>query len=240
MVYISLRGTKEMVVKSSNFITLHDSKLKGFCESIRESGVLVRELEVEYHKKNNVVLTRVDGETSLALTNSFLDSIADQMIQLRQEILLPLIKSVNHNFILKMEIDAKGNFSFDNLTIVFKIDCKKRGTLHDTFRIPFKILIPFTEYIDYLSLRGNEYELSVIEAEVNVGKEDLLDVLEMPLAGPVAKEQWYNFIVEAVKEAETEYKLDVVIPVREGEVYWAVPQRKKLQLRELCMKVNVQ
>lgn len=228
-----------MVSQKSNIVTLHDSQLQGFCDSIQDIGILVRRLEIEYLRKNKMVLTRADGQTSLSLTDSFLDSVSDQLKQLRQEVLLPLIKLVKYNFTLIIEVDSTGKFIFEDLKIVFKIDCKKRGTLHDTFREPFRILIPFTEYIDFISLRGHNHELAVIEAEVNIGKMDLLDVVDMPLAGPVAKEQWYSFVIEAAKEAESEYKLDVVIPVHDGEVTWHVPQRKKLTLREFWTKDDV-
>ncbi len=72
----------------------------------------------------------------------------------------------------------------------------------------------------------------VIEAEVNVNKIDLLDILDNPIVGPTARAQWYSFVAEASNEAKKEYKLDVIIPVKEGEVTWEIPHRRRMQYIE--------
>ena len=215
--------------QSSTVSTVHDVGIPLICDHIRNENVMVKEMEFDYNEKNNTLITRAEVATSFSLSTPFIDSIEQQLNQLREEIIVPLINQVKFNFTLKIKVDTSGKFLFDDMAIIFKIDCKKRESLHDTFRVPFRVLIPFTEYIDFLSLRGRKYELAVIEAEVNVNRIDLLDILENPIVGPTAKAQWYNFAVEAINEAKKEYKLDVIIPVKEGEVTWQIPHRRRLQ-----------
>lgn len=229
-----------MLNESSDITTLHTANIQipHICNRIRQENVLVREMEFEYHAKNDSLVTRGDGVTSLSLTTAFLDSISLQLQQLHDEVILPLIEQVDANFTLKVKVNSAGVFSFDDLKVIFKIDCLKRPSIAETFRNAFKVLIPFTEYIDYISLRGRDFEITVIETEMNLNKIDLLDVLEMPIVGEKAKKQWFNFAMEASKEAKKEYKLDVVIPVNEGEVTWEIPHRRRLQHIEFFRKGN--
>ena len=167
----------------------------------------------------------------LSLTPSFLASIQVELNQFINDYVIPLIRFTRHNFTLKCKVDSKGNLLFSTLQITFKIDCKKRApiSIREKFVQVFRIMIPFTEYIDYISIRGGEYEVQVVEAQVNLSGEDLLEVLEMPLSGPTAKEQWMHFAYQATSEAKKEYKIDVVIPVLEGEVKWDVIKNRTVQ-----------
>ncbi|MEK5071752.1 hypothetical protein [Sporosarcina sp. FSL K6-1508] len=221
---------------SSNSYYDQEGEISQFCERIREKNILAREMEFEYKWRANNLITRVDGTTTLALTPAFMDSVSQQLDLLYKEVITPLIERVQSNFVLTVKIDALGHFSLDDLKITFKIDLKQHVSLHESFRIPFRILIPFSEYIDYLSLRGQGHNLKVIEAEVNINKLDLLDVIDCPIAGPKAKEQWLAFAIEATAEAKKEHSINVIIPVSEGEVTWEIPHRRRMQHVEFLHK----
>lgn len=220
----------------SKLSTLESAVLPTFYQRIRQENVLVQEVQFEYHRKNNTLMSRVEGITSLALTESYHTEMAKQYENLRKELLTPLIELVKHNFTMKFKVDSSGIILDDGIQIIFKMDCIHGNTLVEKFQSPFKVLLPFVEYIDYLSLRGREYELAVIEGEVTIDKIDLLDVIQKPIVGPTAKAQWLAFIVEAAEEAKKDYKLDVVIPVHDGEVTWEIPYSRRLQFREVFSK----
>ncbi len=206
--------------------------ITNICERIVNENIMIEEVSIEYKRATERLVTRADGRTALSLTSTFTQSIQEQMLLLRNEIVMPLVFKVKHNFTLTAKVDSTGNLNFDELHIEFRLDCRKRYNTHETFRVPLKVLVPFTEYIDYLNLRGHDYELSVIHAEVNISQIDLQSVLEQPIRGDKAQAQWYSFIMEAEQEAQKEYKLDVVIPVSEGEVTWNIPHNRKLQFIE--------
>lgn len=213
--------------------TIENAESLGFYQRIRQEHILVQEIVYEYHRKNNTIITRVVGVNTLSLTDSYIEDMAGEFAKLRQEIIVPLISMCKHNFELKIKVDAKGHVNLDDIQIIFKMECKRNCPIAEKFRLPFKVLIPFSEYIDYVSLRGRDYELSVVEAEVNVNKFDLLGVIEEPLYGPAATALWYSFMVEAAEEAKKEFKLDVLVPVHEGEVTWNIQHSRKIQLREV-------
>jgi len=208
------------------------ANVQRFREGITERRILVREIVFDYNKNKNTLQTRVEGPTQLGLTSTFLDKTSEQFDKLHNEVIQPLIKKIKATFSLRINVDATGEFSFDNINIVFKFDCRGKGKVRDIFYLPFKTLIPFTEYIDYISLRGNDYNLAVIEAEVNLHLLDLTDVIVQPINGPKAEIQWYEFVMEAVARAKEEYKIDIVLPVSEGEVTWNIPHSRKLHILE--------
>lgn len=214
-------GKNKGIVNSMNVTSI--------CDRIISENIMIEEVSIEYKKGTERLFIRADGNTALSLTSTFTQSIQEQMLVLRNEIVMPLVFKFKHNFTLTAKVDSTGNLNFEELHIEFHMDCRKKFNVHETFRMPFKVLIPFTEFIDYLNLRGHEYELRVIHAEINISQIDLLAILKNPVVGDKAKAQWYAFIMEAEQEAQKEYKLDVVIPVSEGEVTWNIPHNRKLQ-----------
>ena len=222
-----------MTKNISNTFSLHEYTIPTFCDNLRKGKVMVTEIEADYNYKRSTLLMRGTGGSGkeLSLTPSFLASIQVELNQFIDDYVIPLIRFTRHNFTLKCKVDSKGNLLFSTLQITFKIDCKKRApiSIREKFVQVFRIMIPFTEYIDYISIRGGEYEVQVVEAQVNLSGEDLLEVLEMPLSGPTAKEQWMHFAYQATSEAKKEYKIDVVIPVLEGEVKWDVIKNRTVQ-----------
>lgn len=197
-----------------------------------DGTLMVEEISVEYRKGSKNLITRAKGKTSMSLSPSFSKALNTQLATLRNTIVFPLVNQVKHNCKVIVKTDEYGNLNFNELRIEFNLDCKKKWNTHETFRIPFKVLVPFTEYIDYVNLLGHDYELSAIHAEMNVSQLDLLEVLEDPIEGPRAKAQWYAFIMEAEEEAKKEYRLDVMIPVSEGEVTWDIPYSRSIQFIE--------
>lgn len=212
--------------------TIGDIKKPALYQRIQQEKIVVTEMVYEYQKRTKSLVSRADGHTSSSLTDSYVEDISQQFSKVQHEIIKPLVKLINHNFAVYFQVRPNGEVNLDELKIVMKVECKRGCSMMERFRTPFNILIPFSEYIDYLHIRGNDYDVSVIEAEVNLNVLDLMDIIEMPLAGPTARSQWYAFMVEAVEEAKKDYKLDVVIPVHEGEVTWNIPHSRRIQLKE--------
>lgn len=217
--------------KTEAAFAMHEYTIPTFCDNIRKSRVLVTEIEADYNFKRDTLIIRGKGGSGrgLSLTPSFLDSIHTELTEFVNEFVIPLVGFARYNFTLKSKVDSHGSLVLSDLQIIFKVDCKKQASIAEKFQQSFRILIPFTEYIDYISLRGGEYEVQVVEAEVNLSAEDLLEVIEMPIVGPTAKKQWIEFAVFATREAAKEYKLDVVIPVSDGEVTWDVQIDRTVQ-----------
>lgn len=201
-------------------------------EYIKNENILIDEVTIEYKKGRDCLVTHANGQTSLRVTPDYTKAVTNQITMLRNDIVIPLVRKVNSNFTVTAKVDQTGTLNLDELRLDFHVDCKKKFNTHETFRIPFKILLPFAEYIDYVNLVGHKHELAVIHAEVNVSHLELMDVIEQPIVGPKVKEQWFAFIMEAEKEASKEYKLNVVIPVSEGEITWKIPHNRKLQFFE--------
>ena len=79
---------------------------------------------------------------------------------------------------------------------------------------------PFTDYVKELSVRGQNYELSVLETEINIGLDDMLEILANPSVNRTSEQRWHDFSVIAYRKAKKQFRLNVVMPIIDGQFTW--------------------
>ena len=94
------------------------------------------------------------------------------------------------------------------------------------FEVPFKVLSPFADYTNSLSVRGHNYNLSVIEAELILSLEDFIEVVNCPIIGPRIETQWTSFATKVFREGKKQYQLNVTIPCIDGELVWDIKEKQ--------------
>jgi len=205
---------------SNLVVELNVSDLSNLIREVRTKGIWFKELELEYRKNKRLLLVRFKGSKSMKLTSSYEEMVENQLKQLETKIIMPLIQKVRSNFVVNVSVDSHGRFSFSLISLKLKMDCRKGLNMHETFKDPFRVMLPFAEYIHSVYFRGIQFNISVVEAEMTITSNDLFEAAEDPLIAPRAKGQWYNIASHIYAEAKLEYKYDVEIPCVEGELYW--------------------
>ena len=202
---------------------------------IRQNGLHVGEIKFRYN--HTQVLIKVRGESTLmSLSNAYLQKIEEQTIAFKKNIIDLLTEKVNCAFVLTVPVDAQGVFDEERIHIRFKIDVmKEQRDVAAMFREPFRVLLPFADFVTEINIRGHRHRLSIIEGSVTLGVQDIQDVVHNPFVGERVKGQWTHFAYRAHKAAKESYKCDVVIPCFEGELEWdCLGKSMTLQFVEFC------
>ncbi|EAR66209.1 hypothetical protein B14911_10757 [Bacillus sp. NRRL B-14911] len=204
----------------SKFVELDVNDFSQLIHAVRVKGIWFKSLEVEYRKKNRMILVRFRGAKSMILSEDYLMTIESQLEAIKKQYIQPLIEKCHTNFILNFSVNAQGRIS-PEADLSIKLDCRQKPTnMHDAFREPFGILMPFALYISNIEFRGHNYNVAVVEANLKITAEELLETLEFPLVAPRTKEQWYHMASIIFMEAKEEYRYEVSVPCVEGEMHW--------------------
>lgn len=202
--------------------------------NIRQNGLFVEEVHFKYNRKQ--VLTMVGGQTDcMSLSNAYYQAIEEQTIDVRKKVIESLIKTVDCPFEMHIPVDENGKFDEERIHIRFKVDViKEDRDVAAIFREPFRVLLPFADFVTEINIRGHRHRMSVVEASLILGIQDILDVIHNPFVGEKVKNQWATFAHFAYMEAKKVYKCNVVIPCFEGELEWSISRRMTLQFVEFC------
>ncbi|MFP7442528.1 MULTISPECIES: hypothetical protein [Bacillus] len=204
----------------SKFVELDGNDFSQLIHAVRVKGIWFKSLEVEYRKKNGMILVRFRGAKSMILSEDYLMTIESQLKAIEKQYIRPLIEKCRTNFILNFTVNAQGRIS-PEADLSIKIDCPQKPTnTHDAFREPFGILMPFALYISNIEIRGHNFNVAVVEAHLKITADELLETLELPIIAPRTKEQWYPMAFTVYNEAKEEYRYEVSIPCVEGEMHW--------------------
>lgn len=201
-------------------IELSTDQLYEISSIIKNKGIWFKEIELEYRKNNNMLLVRLVGAKNMKLSDNYVQKISNQLEQLQKDFTTPLIKKIKANFVLSLSVNASGTFSFNDVSLKLKADCGMGLNMDDSFREPFKVIMPFALYITNLEFRGHKYRMAVVEAAIKITSEELQEIVEYPLIAPRTRKQWLNLASIIYEEAKEEYRYDVSIPCVEGEIYW--------------------
>lgn len=202
---------------------------------IRQNGLHVGMMEFRYNHAQ--VLIQVRGEaTQMSLSNAYLEKIVEQTISFKKNVVDLISEKAKCAFVLTVPVDAQGVFDEERIHIRFKIDViKEQRDVLAMFREPFRVLLPFADFMTEINIRGHRHRLSIIEGSMTLGTQDIQDVLHNPFVGEKVKEQWTTFSHYAYEEAKKVYKCDVVIPCFEGELEWDCKgKHMTLQFIEFC------
>lgn len=215
-----IRGSLVVGINKPILPVENNHNLLSCFREIERTGLLVREIEIVYRKKNDVLLIHPGGLTSMSLSDEFINQIKTQFNKLIDNVVMPLIKFTKESFTLSMKVNARGQFSFDTMTICFKPDAKKGLTTIARFHKAFRLFAHFAEHLEFFSVSGRKYSITNINATAVLNIEDLHEIIEQPTIPPKLRAQWFNFISEAEAETKKQFSLDIQIPCFEGEVVW--------------------
>ena len=196
----------------------------------RSEQILITRLELEYKRKTKTLYVRGTGTEGIpyALTNSYYDMLENQLHNLKK-LITPSVKNLKSNFVMQVDISEQGEFNLDLLNIAIKVDFPKypaKETVLCTFAEPFRVLRPFADYTNSLSVRGHQYRLAVIEGDLTLSLEDFMEVIQVPVVGPRTEKQWLSFAAKVYKEGKKQYNLNITIPCIDGELVWDVKEKQ--------------
>lgn len=196
----------------------------------RHERYLLTRIELKYKYKTNslnVGGTAVEMK-SYALTNAYYDMLENQLHNLKK-LIAPTVHALKTNFTMQIDIDDKGMFNLDLVKIRIKLDFPRplnKVSVKKIFAVPFKVLSPFADYTNSLSVRGHNYNLSVIEADLILSLEDFIEVVKYPIIGPRIETQWTSFATQVSREGKKQYQLNVTIPCVDGELIWDIKEKE--------------
>lgn len=200
---------------------------KNVFNAAKRDQILFNRIELEYKRKTKTLQVKGTGtkDIPLALTSSYYDSLEKQVDNLKKQI-SPLVHSLKSNLIVVVKVTRQGKLLLDSLNIIIKVDFPKDEKLLTTFSEPFRVLPQFADFTDFISVRGHQYQLAVIEATINISLEDFVYVLEGNVVGPKTRKQWLDFATAVYKEGSKQYNLNITVPCVEGELIWDVKEKQ--------------
>ncbi|WP_028393901.1 hypothetical protein [Bacillus cihuensis] len=204
----------------SKVVEIQIDELATLTKDIRDKGFLLKEIELEYRKKSDLVIVRIIGYKNKKLSEKYYETIEQNIQQLDGQYISLLIKQIKANFTTKILVDTHGRLSLHQRLIDIKIDCEKGLNADKVFRKPFLSLLPFAEYITEIEFRGNAYQVKVMDVQLLITAEDLAEIVEYPLISPRAELQWTQIGNQVFKELTSEFNSHIIIPCIEGELYW--------------------
>lgn len=187
---------------------------------IKESSIWFHSIELDYRKKKQMLVVRFVGARNMLLNQTYLDVIEDQLNQLQQTIISPLIKKLSSNFVIKLSVDSKGRFSFFDTALELKVDCGAGLNMHDAFREPFAVLMPFALYSTHIEFKGQRHRATDVQSYIRITPDELAEVLDSPIIAPRTRTQWYHIADQVYEEAQQEYRYKIDVPCIDGELYW--------------------
>jgi hypothetical protein len=200
--------------------SLKINELSRLSAYVKEKAIWFHTIELEYRKKNQMLLVRFTGARNMVLADKYVQVIEEQLNILQNSFITPLIRQVRANFHLSLSVNAKGLFSFSDTSLTLKVDCGAGITMQDSFREPFAKILPFSAYITYLEFRGNQNRIAVVESTLKITPEELENAITCSSVSHDIRKQWFHIASRIYKEAKEEYRYNVSIPCIDGEMYW--------------------
>lgn len=223
-----------MRTNKSNF-----TQLDGFSNNnemlvdAQSKGLLFTSIEIEYKRKSSTLYTRGDGNYDFSLTNSYYNQVEQQLVKFKEHIILPLINKLNCSFLLTIDVLQNGKLNLETLQLELRVECPKGLGYLQTLEEAFRVMMPFTDYISNLYVKGHRHELAVVRSEMNISSEDLIETIIHPQVDDFIQKQWHDFGIIAYREAKQQYQLNVKIPFTYGEFTWDNVEKKiRLQQQE--------
>lgn len=196
------------------------TSLSELSKQIREKGIHFREIELDFRKKSKKLVARFRGGRSLQLSSSFFDKVDEQLEALEMQVLNKMRKKMECTFVMTIKVDTNGNFSFDNIDLTLKVDCGHGKTAYQVFNAPFHTFLPFAGYIGELSIRGRDYQVTVMQANVYASLEELEDIVNFPIKMERVESQWMTIVPKILKDVRTESIYDIELPCFDGTIVW--------------------
>ncbi|MEK3977367.1 hypothetical protein MKZ20_21615 [Psychrobacillus sp. FSL K6-2684] len=232
-----MKSDLDEVIQISQFSRNEQNKVFALAKA---EQVILNQIELEYKKKTGMINVRCSGVPGepMAITNSYYAMLQKQLTTLKRTI-KSSVNELKSNFIMKINISEQGEFDLDLVDVTIKIDFPKfenpkSYTVLNSFQESFRVLRPFADYTNSLSVRGHKFRLSVIEADLTLSVEDFIEVIACPIVGPRTEKQWYSFATKVYKEGKKQYNFNVSLPCIDGELIWDIKEKKIfLQHQEL-------
>lgn len=197
----------------------------------REEQYLLTSIDLKYiHKTKRLQIggTGTGEMKSLAVTPAYYDMLENQLENLKK-IITPAVKKLKSNFVMTVHINQQGVFDLEYLDTRITLNFPKytsTDSLNSIFKDCFRVIRPFALYTNSLSVRGHQYRLAVIEADLTLSLEDFLEVIAEPLISPRTEQQWLSFATKVFREGRKQYQLNVTLPCLDGELVWDIKEKQ--------------
>lgn len=212
--------------------------MESFFNYIKENGIFVRTLDVDYRRGKDKLIIYPEGISSMSLSNEFMDMVKNQFEILEEKVIVPLMGFLESDFTINIEVDNSGQFGFDSIKIIINPRFRRDQSLNSKIHSSYRHFSRFLEHIESISVQGRSRRIANIYANLVLSMEDLHEILEFPVVSPKFKKQWLNFITEADEELQNYFSIDIKIPCFEGEILWK-DQNKQMKLHHLVKNAKV-
>ncbi|MDX1806478.1 MAG: hypothetical protein R3267_05600 [Paenisporosarcina sp.] len=220
-----------MVKNVSNFVENRIDTLSCLGKKIRQQGVYLQEIKIEYRLKTKKTLIRCREGKALQLSSAFYDKVESQLEYLQNHLITPFTKKVSSSFVMTVKLNSNGDIDFETIELTLKANCKEGPTAYQVFTPVFNVFLPFAEYIDLLSIRGRDGQVTVLQADVIASLEDLLEVVNYPIVMDRVESHWMTMATKVMKEAKSQAIYDVEVMVTDGDMIWDA----KVSTLSFCM-----